>query len=474
MIGKKILIKSLSTKNMSEKYSLNATTARSSEIKLTPLRQKNLDESVLQVWNEVKAKNSPKRRTYHTSCIYKGNLFIFCGRDITEGKLNDIHKIDLTSNFFSWERVTLTKGQLQPIAHHSGNLVDHTYYMIGGQDECIRQTNKVYVINLETLQIEQVIEDNSFPETELHTSNYIQSKNTIVIFGGFSKGEFLNTMYFFNLPNKTFEKVKYNSKAVPSKRANHSAVTVNDSLYVFGGSMKDGILLNDFWKFDIKSCQWSLLPYSEDNYPNPRSGHNLCVIGEEIFLFGGKVGMLCEVNDLWKYSLQTNKFTIIHDTLLEQFSPSEIEEIKIVESNEGTYKKPFMLLSKKQAEDRKNPFSKSYVGRKNLLPKKLQRSQSTISMRSKYESQIFAIEGFHLMKHSTIYCLDDQGVNQAIQDLKNLYKQKLGKNNEQLLPGHLPLPRDGFAMNVKDKKIYIFGGDRNKFPFNDLFFFDYA
>jgi hypothetical protein len=35
----------------------------------------------------------------------------------------------------------------------------------------------------------------------------------------------------------------------------------------------------------------------------------------------------------------------------------------------------------------------------------------------------------------------------------------------------LPQPRDGHSAEVFNNQIFIFGGDRNKFPFNDLYSF---
>ena len=37
--------------------------------------------------------------------------------------------------------------------------------------------------------------------------------------------------------------------------------------------------------------------------------------------------------------------------------------------------------------------------------------------------------------------------------------------------GEVPAPRDGQSVCVYDGKLVVFGGDRFKFPFNDLFFY---
>ena len=76
-------------------------------------------------------------------------------------------------------------------------------------------------------------------------------------------------------------------------------------------------------------------------------------------------------------------------------------------------------------EERKNPFSKNYSNRKSSLPKNLGRTQSTMNMKNKFEKEIFANSGFHSMKYSSIFTLDDKGVYQAIQDLNMILPFKI-------------------------------------------------
>jgi hypothetical protein len=45
--------------------------------------------------------------------------------------------------------------------------------------------------------------------------------------------------------------------------------------------------------------------------------------------------------------------------------------------------------------------------------------------------------------------------------------------NESIKPSTLPNPRDGHTAVLYGDEMIIFGGDRNKFPFNDLFSFKF-
>ena len=57
------------------------------------------------------------------------------------------------------------------------------------------------------------------------------------------------------------------------------------------------------------------------------------MVNNEIYIFEGKIGMFQECNDLWKFDINGNKFILLHDTTLEQFTDEEIEEFKREENN---------------------------------------------------------------------------------------------------------------------------------------------
>jgi hypothetical protein len=59
--------------------------------------------------------------------------------------------------------------------------------------------------------------------------------------------------------------------------------------------------------------------------PEARSGQSFIYHGKtnSAYIFGGKTANLQEKNDLWKFNFNTEKFSILHDTLLEQFNNFE-------------------------------------------------------------------------------------------------------------------------------------------------------
>ena len=523
------LPKSLSTQNMSMTKKKRAGSVAPTSLKGTQTNFKfrepyfaplhNISQEIennslkyLKSWKEKRTLSPPKRRSFHTSCIYKNYLYIFGGKDITEGKLNDIMRINLElEDHPKWENITPNNENLEPLAYHTGTLIGEKYYIIGGNDKYIRQSSFIYIYDLENNNLEKIkIEKNEdICYLSMHTADYYEPKKEIILFGGYSEGEMLNTIFKFNIETNEITKIEYqnnDSEKLPLPRTGHTSFIYENNLYVFGGSIKDGGLLNDLWKLDLEAIKWEEIisnknekkdenngenndenkenkdenrenednnvENNNDNYlekPSPRSGHSLLMVNNEIYIFGGKIGMFQECNDLWKYDISGNKFILLHDTTLEQFTDEEIEEFKKEEDSKKKKKgSDFHFISKKELDDKVNPFSKLYTENKKGNKRFLFKSQSTKEFnKNEFENEIFVNPGYYQMKHSSIFNLDNKDINAAITILDMFLPYKTGDKGIKI-----PLPRDGQSLDFYNNQLLVFGGDRNKYPFNDFYIFN--
>lgn len=73
--------------------------------KYTPLSRTDFNLQVVDQWQEIRPKNPPKRRSFHSSFVYKDYLYIYGGLDILTGKLNDMLKLNLQSENPEWVEV---------------------------------------------------------------------------------------------------------------------------------------------------------------------------------------------------------------------------------------------------------------------------------------------------------------------------------------------------------------------------------
>ena len=75
------------------------------------------------------------------------------------------------------------------------------------------------------------------------------------------------------------------------------------------------------------------------------------------------------------------------------------------------------------------------------------------------------------MRKTLIFTSDPEKIKEGLNTLSQDEKEKLNQNVASI-KGELPEPRDGQTVCVDGTNMYLFGGDRFKFPFNDLFVLD--
>lgn len=246
---------------------------------------------------------------------------------------------------------------------------------------------------------------------------------------------------------------------MPEPRMNSSLTSYLDKLYVFGGQNEESKYLNDFWIFDIKSSTWEKLSFdSYKDIPNERSGHSSVLYNNEIYIFGGKTNPVIEVNDMWKFNPSTNKFMLVQEYLLEQYE---------------------YLGNVSQSEDQKSTIKKKHQSlRLSKIPTNKLLTESSMKKKKKNvdsSNQIYeeALEKSFpqivQMKKSLIFSMD---IDSHLWRKLNLsLEHNFSMNNRVSVQGSIPCPRDGHSSILYKGFLVIFGGDRNKFPNNDLFTF---
>jgi len=119
-------------------------------------------------------------------------------------------------------------------------------------------------------------------------------------------------LWRFDLRTYVWHKVSYNS-AAPSKRALHSAVVVDKSMYVYGG-----LELADTWRYDFEPSTWTLLIATpadgDETHPGRRHAFAAAsATASGFYIYGGcrhVKGMRPQAfNDLWYYSIGSNAWS---------------------------------------------------------------------------------------------------------------------------------------------------------------------
>ena len=102
----------------------------------------------------------------------------------------------------------------------------------------------------------------------------------------------------------------------PPSRVAHSQAAVGDEIYIFGG--RNGIemgenALNDMWKLEIDEsyrAKWTQINPVGDSKPEARSFHKMIAVGTDLYMFGG-CGSGGRLNDLWKFDTISKQWTAL-------------------------------------------------------------------------------------------------------------------------------------------------------------------
>ena len=98
------------------------------------------------------------------------------------------------------------------------------------------------------------------------------------VFGGYVGCEPTNAFHKYDFTFKMWRlitSIRYLYLERPCPRAGHSAITVKDSMYLFGGRDASKNRLDDFWRFDYKKEYWEQIILKQNSIrPGVRSGHS--------------------------------------------------------------------------------------------------------------------------------------------------------------------------------------------------------
>ena len=497
--------------------------------------ENKLKQQVLDHWSKLLVKEPPKRRTCHTSFIHDSYLYVIGGIDITEKKQDDIYKVNIKEPNSSWIKIDTLGEKFGKIAYHAGVEVDGFYYIVGGQDETLTTLNTIQVFDITQERMSETIklEPEKFPPLESHTVNNYNNQS-LIIYGGMSGKDYNKHVYSFDIQTKEVKNLTENLEddKMPPPRQDHAAVIYNGCLYVYGGIGPDAKIYDDMWKFNLSGNSWEQLKTQnqidkenrkkqkkmekekeqngekveeeeetdddddedieedkKDIRPKGRSGHSMVCVGDMFYIFGGKTGLIKESNEIWEFNPNDINYGCVHETLLEQFTKEELNRISAENKDD---KHGFRWLTRSEVEKRTNPSFNDNIKEDDKKKKKNKKNDKkndknkkkdndkknkdnkndqNKDIEGKYADQVLCRPNVVKMRKTLIFTSDPEKIKEGLKTLSKDEKEKLNPNIVRI-KGELPEPRDGQSVCVEGTDLYVFGGDRFKFPFNDLFVLD--
>jgi len=144
------------------------------------------------------------------------------------------------------------------------------------------------------------------------------SGTEVIIFGGRTEGvDILNDLWRYNIKTGVWTQDTYLGNTTAPIRTFHSGVLVGNIFYVFGGYAAEIFTSsNDLWGYDIVTKTWKLLiAHGVAGSPPARQGHTAVPVNDKssgpgFIIFGGYTGK-GGFNDAWRYHINTGKWAQI-------------------------------------------------------------------------------------------------------------------------------------------------------------------
>ncbi|KAJ6443987.1 kelch-domain-containing protein [Purpureocillium lavendulum] len=228
----------------------------------------------------------------------EGDIYMMGGLINSSTVKGDLWMIEAGGNMACYPLATTAEGP-GPRVGHASLLVGNAFIVYGGDtkiEESDALDETLYLLNTWRYG---------------HSLNILGSK--IFIFGGQVEGHFMNDLSAFDLnqlqmPNNRWEILlpAESSPRAPAARTNHSMVTYNDKMYLFGGT--NGYQwFNDVWCYDPAVNTWTQLDCI-GYIPAPREGHAASLVDDVMYVFGGRTEEGSDLGDLAAFRISTRRW----------------------------------------------------------------------------------------------------------------------------------------------------------------------
>eukprot|EP00744_Colponema_vietnamica_P015571 GILI01021831.1.p1 GENE.GILI01021831.1~~GILI01021831.1.p1 ORF type:complete len:334 (+),score=64.32 GILI01021831.1:142-1002(+) len=187
---------------------------------------------------------------FHSACVIDGLIYFVGGGD---GKrwLDTVWKVDPDTARFSLVAHVGTvnlKGRLQ----HEATAVGKKIYVFGGEPDRTSQLNDLWIFDTEKLTWTCPTVRGIIPTPRLSVGSFTQD-NMLFYYGGFSQGQWLDEIIFFDIATNTWGNVEFLDGPSPGKRCRFRPVVYKGAIYIHGGNEQHRSY-DDLWK--LKICRW--------------------------------------------------------------------------------------------------------------------------------------------------------------------------------------------------------------------------
>ncbi|XP_020571836.1 kelch domain-containing protein 4 isoform X2 [Phalaenopsis equestris] len=220
----------------------------------------------------------------------------------------DLYRYDVEKN--EWKLIS-SPNSPPPRSAHQAVAWKNNIYIFGGEftspnQERFHHYKDFWMLDLKTNQWEQLLLKGCPTARSGH--RMVLYKHKIIIFGGFydtlREVRYYNDLHMFDLDQFKWQEIKPRPGCLwPSPRSGFQLFVYQDEIFLYGGYSKEvspdkngsekGIVHSDLWSLDPRTWEWCKVK-KVGIPPGPRASFSTCIHKKRAVLFGGVVDMEAE------------------------------------------------------------------------------------------------------------------------------------------------------------------------------------
>ncbi|SJM83634.1 related to Kelch repeat-containing protein 1 [Zygosaccharomyces bailii] len=273
-------------------------------------------------WNRIKLQNSPFPRYRHVAsanCSEDNRLYVIGGLH-DQSVYGDTWVISSNESGtqFQSKTVDISETTPPPRVGHAATLCGNAFVLFGGDTHKVNSEglmdDDLYLFNINSYKwtIPHPIGPRPLGryghKISIVAAN--QMKTKLYLFGGQFDDTYFNDLAVFDLssfrrPDSHWEFLKPTT-FVPPPLTNHTMISYEGQLWVFGGDTLQG-LINQVFRYDVASNDWSILE-TTGSKPPPMQEHAAVLYKHLMVVVGGKDEHDAYLNSVYFLNLKTQEW----------------------------------------------------------------------------------------------------------------------------------------------------------------------
>lgn len=136
---------------------------------------------------------------------------------------------------------------------------------------------------------------------------FSMTKQVVIIIGGYDDGQrWVRDVWCYNPVENSWHALA----PFPGRNQRFATIALNNNIYVIGGQVDHGRMsetLADAWRYNSITDTWTQIA----SMTKPRHGHGVAVLGNKLYVVGGKSGWAKKFNDIERYDPALNIWTSV-------------------------------------------------------------------------------------------------------------------------------------------------------------------